>query len=275
MARVFRWFSHIFITILAALWLFPIALVVMNAFKTLEDFSRGNIWKWPQGAALFANIRDAWVLGGLGQGFISSLCYGIIGASVSIALASLAAYGLTILRVKGAFYWFLLIYSGTVFPFQMYLIPLFVAYRKTGLYNTFIGMALFYIAICIPFCVFLLRNFMKMLPMEVVEAARMEGCSNFGVFVKIILPMSLSPIFVLFIFQFTWIWNDLIFGMTLTQTPSIRPIMAGLQSMQGIFFRTGITTLLAGILITSIPTIVVFFSLQRSFIKGMQLTVKG
>jgi len=275
MKRLLTWVSLAGITVLAALWLFPIALVVMNAFKSLPDFSQGNIWKWPTGFALFANIRDAWVLGGLGKGFASSLGYGVIGALCSIALASLASYGLTILQVKGSFYWFLLIYSGTVFPFQMYLIPLFVAYRKVGLYNTFGGMALFYIAISIPFCVFLLRNYMKSLPMEIVEAARIEGCTNFRVYWEMVIPMCLSPIFVLFIFQFTWIWNDLIFGMTLTQAPAIRPIMAGLQSMQGIFFRTGITTLLAGILITSIPTLAVFFALQRSFIKGMQLSVKG
>jgi len=150
-----------------------------------------------------------------------------------------------------------------------------MAYRKTGLFNSFGGLALFYIAICIPFCVFLLRNFMRTLPYEVVEAARIEGCSNFTVFWKIVMPMCLSPIYVLFIFQFTWIWNDLIFGLTLTQSPDIRPIMAGLSSMQGIFFRTGVTTLMAGVIITSIPTILVFFLLQKSFIKGLQLSVKG
>lgn len=275
MKRLLTSLSYAGIGIMALLWLFPIALVILNSVKTLPDFSSGGIWSWPTEFALFDNIRDAWVLGGLGKGFVSSLAYGIIGSVCSIALAGLASYGLTVLQVKGSFYWFLLIYSGTIFPFQMYLIPLFVAYRKIGLYNTFGGMALFYVAISIPFCVFLLRNYMKTLPSEIVEAARMEGCSNFKVFRTIVVPMCMSPIFVLFIFQFTWIWNDLVFGMTLTQAPEIRPIMAGLQSMQGIFFRTGITTLLAGILITSIPTIAVFFALQRNFIKGMQMTVKG
>jgi ABC-type sugar transport system, permease component len=273
--RVGTLLSYLCISALAALWLFPVLLVLMNACKTLQDYSRGNIWKWPQEFVLFQNIRDAWVLGGLGKGFVNSIGYGVIGAVCSILLASLAAYALTFLRIKGAFYWFLLIYSGTIFPFQMYLIPLYFAYQKTGLFNTFGGMALFYVAICIPFCVFLLRNYMKTLPVEVVEAARIEGCSNFKVYWNIVMPMCLSPAYVLFIFQFTWVWNDLIFGLTLTQTPEIRPIMAGLSSMQGVFFRTGVTTLMAGVLITSIPTILVFLALQRSFIRGLQLTIKG
>jgi ABC-type sugar transport system, permease component len=275
MRRLASLLSYICISVLAVLWLFPVILVLMNSFKTLQDFSQGGLWHLPEGFAFFQNVRDAWVLGGLGQGFLNSIAYGVIGAVCSILLAALASYGLVIMQIKRAFFWFLLIYSGTIFPFQMYLIPLYMAYRKTGLFNSFGGLALFYIAICIPFCVFLLRNFMRTLPYEVVEAARIEGCSNFTVFWKIVMPMCLSPIYVLFIFQFTWIWNDLIFGLTLTQSPDIRPIMAGLSSMQGIFFRTGVTTLMAGVIITSIPTILVFFLLQKSFIKGLQLSVKG
>lgn len=267
--------SFVLLVALAAVWLVPVALVVMNAFKTQLDFSQGHLWKWPASFALFANIRDAWVIGELGKGFISSLSYGVLGSAISILLAALAAYGLVILKIRGGFYWFLLIYSGTIFPFQMYLVPLYKAYVDTGLYNTFFGLLLFYTAISIPFCVFLLRNYMMTLPFEVVEAARMEGCSNFKIFSSMTLPMLVSPISVLFIFQFTWIWNDLVFGMTLSQAASVRPIMAGLASMQGVFFRTGVTTLLAAVLITSIPTIVVFFALQRNFIKGMQLTVKS
>lgn len=85
----------------------------------------------------------------------------------------------------------------------------------------------------------------------------------------------IPPIAVLFLFQFTFIWNDLIFGLILTRSDNIRPIMSGLAAMQGTYISTGVTTLMAGIVITSIPTVLLFFALQKNFIKGMQITVKS
>ncbi|WP_276353023.1 carbohydrate ABC transporter permease [Cohnella caldifontis] len=261
--------------VLAVLWLLPIALVLMNAAKSLEDFTQGNIWALPHSFSLFANMKEALHMGELGRGMLNSFGYSFLGAGISILLAAMAAFGVVILRLKGGFYWFLLIYSGTVFPFQMYLVPLFKGYQQFGIYDTFGGMLLFYVAISIPFCMFLLRNYMTTIPFEVVEAAQMDGFRSFGIFARIIFPLLLPPVSVLMLFQFTWIWNDLVFGLTLSRSESVRPVMAGLASMQGIFFRSGVTTLMAGIVLTSIPTIVLFFSLQRNFIKGMVLTVKS
>lgn len=275
MQKTIRIISYTAIGLLAVLWLLPIVLVLLNATKSLGDFTQGNIWALPRTFELFANMREALQMGDLGRGMLNSFLYSFLGAGISILIASLAAYGIVILRLKGGFYWFLLIYSGTVFPFQMYLVPLFKAYQGVGLYDTFAGMLLFYIAISIPFCLFLLRNYMTTIPFEIVEAARMDGFNSMGVYARIIVPMLLPPISVLLLFQFTWIWNDLIFGMTLSRSEAVRPVMAGLSSMQGMFFRSGVTTLMAGIVLTSLPTILLFFALQRNFIKGMLLTVKS
>jgi len=273
--RIGQWVTYIIISVLAVFWVTPVILVVMNASKSLADFSSGNIWVFPKTFQLGLNMMDALRMGNLGHGLLSSLCYGVLGSGIAIFLAAMAAFGIVILRLKGGFYWFLLIYSGTIFPFQMYLVPLFKGYQKLGLYDTFGGMLLFYIAIAIPFCVFLLRNYMTTLPYEIVEAAQLDGSHSFGIFTRIIGPLLLPPISVLFLFQFTWIWNDLVFGMTLSRSETVRPVMAGLATMQGIYFRSGITTLLAGIVLTSMPTILLFFALQRNFIKGMLLTVKS
>lgn len=270
-----RVLSYAFIAVLAAIWLLPVVLVLFNATKTLEDFTQGNIWRLPETFRLFENMSEALRMGALGRGMLNSFLYSFLGAGVSIFAAALAAFGIVILRVKGGFFWFLLIYSGTVFPFQMYLVPLFKAYQNVGIYDTFGGMLLFYIAISIPFCLFLLRNYMTTLPYEIVEAAQIDGFKSFGIFTRIIFPLLLPPISVLMLFQFTWIWNDLIFGMTLSRSEDVRPVMAGLASMQGMFFRSGVTTLMAGIVLTSLPTIFLFFALQRNFIKGMLLTVKS
>src|SRR5690554_6434544 len=275
MKKTIHILSYALITALAVLWLLPVILVLLNATKSLEDVTYGNIWKFPTTFHLITNMNEALQMVALGRGMLNSFLYIFLGAVLSIFIAALAAFGIVILRVKGGFYWFLLIYCGTIFPFQMYLVPLFKAYQSLGIYDTFGGMLLFYIAISIPFCLFLLRNYMTTIPYEIVESAQLDGFTSFGIFTRIIFPLLLPPVSVLLLFQFTWIWNDLIFGMTLSRSETVRPVMAGLATMQGMFFRSGITTLMAGIVLTSLPTIILFFALQRNFIKGMLLTVKS
>ena len=150
-------------------------------------------------------------------------------------------------------------------------------YMSWGLYDTFLGMTLFYIAICIPFCTFIFRNYFLTLPGEVLEAAKLDGCSNLKAYWKIFMPLSKPAIAVLLLFQFTWVWNDLMFGMVLTRSTEVRPIMVGLAQLQG--FRAGsgtdIPSLMAGAFAASLPTIILFVFLQRYFIEGMKLSTAG
>lgn len=150
-------------------------------------------------------------------------------------------------------------------------------YISTGLYDTLWGMILFYIAICIPFCTFIFRNYFLTLPEDILEAARLDGCSNFKAYWKIYMPLSKPAIAVLFLFQFTWVWNDLMFGMVLTRSINVRPTMVGLAQLQG--FRAGsgtdIPSLMAGAIAASAPTILLFVFLRRYFIEGMHLTTAG
>ncbi|SDW80297.1 carbohydrate ABC transporter permease [Paenibacillus sp. CF384] len=275
MKRLANGLKYIIVITLAIVWIAPVVLVLMNSTKSIGDFMNGSMWAWPKEFHLFQNIEEAMNAGKLTKYVKNSFTYGVVGATASILISAFAAYGLVVLRLKGSFYWFLLIYSGTIFPFQMYLVPLFSGFQKVGIYDTFLGMCLFYTAICIPFCVFLLRNFMTTISREYVEAAQLDGYSTIAILFRIIFPFLVPPISVLFLFQFTFIWNDLIFGLILTRSDDIRPIMSGLAAMQGTYISTGITTLMAGILVTSIPTLILFFALQKNFIKGMQITVKS
>lgn len=263
--------------VLGFLWILPIWPTVLLAFKSNQEFGIQRFWQLPSQNFFGPNLIKAWNQAKLGRYFINSLIYGLLGAWGAIFLSSLASFSIARLKVKGAFSWFFVIWSGTIFPFQIYLIPLFKMYISTGFYDTFFGMSLFYIAICIPFCTFIFRNYFLTLPGEVLEAAKLDGCSNFKVYWKIYLPLSRSAVAVLFLFQFTWIWNDLMFGMVLTRSASVRPIMVGLAQLQG--FRAGsgtdIPSLMAGALMASVPTILLFALLQRYFIEGMRLTTAG
>jgi multiple sugar transport system permease protein len=118
-----------------------------------------------------------------------------------------------------------------------------------------------------------MRGFFSTVPAELQEAARLDGCRDFGVYRRIFMPLARGPIAVLFLFQFTWIWNDLIFGLTLAKSDGIRPIMPSLLGMQGIYSQNGPPTVLAGALVASLPTVALFLFLRRYMIRGLTLTV--
>jgi multiple sugar transport system permease protein len=273
--RFSRGMLMLVMTFLVILWMTPLFITFMTALKTQKEAGATLPWQLPQGFALMENLRWAWDSGKLGDSFVQSLLYAGVGAALAIVFASLAGYALVQLRPSRPFGWFLLIYAGTVFPFQMYLLPLFYLYQTTSLYDTRIGLLMFYTAIAIPFCLFVLRNHFTTISLEIVEAAKIDGLSNFGIYRRIYLPLSVAAISALFLFQFTWIWNDLLFGITLAKSADVRPIMAGLAGLQGIYSSQNTPGVLAGALLASIPTILIFILLGRYLLRGMTLATSG
>lgn len=266
--------AFVFGLILCVFWLLPLLLVTMNAFKEKREYLMGNTWTLPQGFRLFENMQNAWGKG-LGDGFFNSILYGLTGASGAILLASLAAFGIVRLKIPRGLFWFLLIYSGTIFPFQMYLIPLFRLYLSSELYDTRLGMIAFYVAICIPFCTFVMRGFFLSLPWDFQEAAKIDGANDWQVFWRLMVPLARAPMLVLLLFQFTWIWNDLLFGLILTKSPEVRPIMPTLLGMQSIYGASDGPTIIAAVVIASLPMLLLFLLLQRYFIQGLRLGSVG
>jgi len=261
------------VLILAIFWLAPIAILAMNAFKTPNEFLMTSSLVPPTGIGpLFANLQHAWMKG-LSGGFLNSITYGVAGSVLAVGLSSLAAYGIVRLKIPGGLFWFLLIYSGTIFPFQMYLIPLFNAYLSTGLYDTKLGMIAFYIAICIPFCTFVMRGFFLTVPWQIQEAALVDGANSWEIFWRIMFPMARAPIILLVLIQFTWIWNDLLFGLVLSKSEDVRPVMVALVGMQGVYGAQDGPSVIAATLICSAPTLILFLALQRYFVRGLTLGV--
>ena len=270
--RLGRESSFVVAAVLTLFWLLPLLILVMNSFKTPRDYLLGGALALPHGFHLFANVARAWSKG-LGPGFVNSVSYGVVGAGCAVILASFAAYGIVRLKIPRGLFWFLLIYSGTVFPFQMYLIPLFNMYLNTGLYDTRTGMFLFYIAITIPFCVFVMRGFFLTVPWEIQEAASLDGASSWQTFWRIMFPLARAPVILLVLIQFTWIWNDLLFGLVLTRSQSVRPLMVTLMGMQGVYGGVDGPAVIAATLVGSAPTLILFLFLQRYFVRGLTLGV--
>lgn len=256
------------------LWLAPLWITITSAIKAPTDFINNAFWLLPREFNLFQNMAQAWNGAGLGQGFINSLIYGVVGAAVAVFIASLASYGLIVLKVPGAYIWFLIIFSGTIFPFQIYIAPLYQTYNALGLYDTQIGMLIFYSAISIPFATLVMRGFFSTIPEEIAAAARVDGSSEIGVFWHMYTPLSLSAFLVVFLLQFTWIWNDLLFGLVLSNSNDVRPIMPSLASLTGVYGGSSFTVVLAGALLASAPTLVLFLGLQKYFLQGLTLSVK-
>ena len=201
------------LAVAAILWVLPIWWTVIDASKSTTDFFAHPFYDLPREFNLFSNIATAWTNASLGEGFMNSVLYGVVGAAASVAIASLASYAIVVLRIRGGFTIFLVIFSGTVFPLQMYIVPLFKMYNTLNLYDTRLGLFLFYTAASVPFCTLILRGFYSTVPREYREAALVEGASEARILGSIYVPLSRSAALVLFLFQFTWIWNDLLFGI--------------------------------------------------------------
>jgi len=256
--------------IIVVAWLYPVFFLMVNANKTASEYSQGSKTEIIWGTSIFENAIKAWNKG-IGDGVFNSLLYGFVGSGIAVFVAFIAAFGIVRLKMKNGLLWFLLIYSGTVFPFQMYLLPLFEAYVAVGIYNTKFGLILVYVGLCIPFSTFVLRGFFLTVPWEIQEAAKIEGATNFQILYKIMMPLARAPILLVFLIQFTWIWNDLLFGMVLSRSVGVRPITTALVGMQNLYAQMDGPTILTATLMASIPTLLIFLLLQKHFIRGLTL----
>lgn len=263
---------HATLLLFGAAWILPLYLFLINAATPSDQFGDKERWQLPSSFALTDNISAAWSAAHLGQAVVSTGFYAVVGGALAVLLASLAAFSIVSLRIPFGFFWFMVIYAGTIFPFQMYLSPLYTMYVGWNLYNTHLGLLVFYTAIAIPFATFIMRNHFTSVPVDLGEAARLDGAGSLRVFANIFAPLSLNAFATVFILQFTWIWNDLLFGLTLSRSANVRPIMAALAALQGQYASAGPPVALSGALIVSIPTFVLFFGVQRVFVRGLRAT---
>lgn len=265
-----RIWLNVLLAILALIWLFPIYFLIVNMSKTAIEYGQTNFWNLPQDWSLFYNIQNVAEKCDLIMPFINSLIYATVGSAIGVFLAALAGFAISVLRVKHGNMWFLLIYLGTIFPFQLYLIPNFVLFQNTGLYDTRIGMILIYIALIIPFALFVMRNYFFGVSKDMLESARIDGASDFTIFKRIYAPVAKPALIATFLFQFLWIWGDLMFGLTLTKSDSVRTIMSAANAMP----VGDVPSQLVVSFLISIPTIIVFIFAGKYIEQGVAFTDK-
>lgn len=258
--------NYIVLSLLALFALIPIMILFFNAVKTTQEIGRNPIG-FPQEIRL-ENFVDAWAQGGYANTIRNSLIMMTATIVASLTLAGLAAYALARLKLRGASLIAFYFLVGTSVPPQLFMVPLFIAWRQIGLINTHLGLIIIYTGLYSPFATYLLRSYMVSLPEEFVEAARIDGASNLQVFRKIILPLSWPGFLTAGLVIGLNVWNEFLFAVTFLPDPTLKPVATSLFEFQGRFSRDwGLTS--AGSVIMVIPIIVLFLLLQRRFIEGL------
>lgn len=270
------WPAVIFVclSVFAILFLAPTAGVLLSSVKTTQEISLGQLWSLPTSLYL-ENFRTVIADPAIQRYFLNTLLIAVPATIGSIALGILGGYVFSKLPFRGSDILFLAIVAGMFFPPQAILIPLFRMFNGMGLLDTLWPMIIVHIALGIPICTLLMRNFFATVPTALREAAILEGASEWQVLTKVALPLSLPALAVLSTLQFTWIWNDFLWPLIFTQSDEKRTIMLGLVFLKGQYsVAWGIQGALS--LVASLPTLVVFLFFQRYFIKGMTMgAVKG
>ena len=212
----------------------------------------------------------------MGRSFVNSLLIAIPATIFPTIIAAIAAYAFSWMRFRGRNILFLVIVGLLVVPIQMTLIPVLRIFNRLRITGTFLAVWLAHTAYGMPFAIYLLRNFMDELPVEMLESAQMDGATHLQVFISIILPTSVPALASLAIFQFMWVWNDLLVALIyLGGTPDVAPMTVTISHLTS-SYGSGWEYLTAAAFVSMILPMVIFFSLQRYFIRGIIAgSVKG
>lgn len=261
---------RIILYVAMVIWILPLAGVFLTSFRSLADINSGNYWGWPTEFALVENYTQIFTVTPMIKYFFNSLVITIPTVIGTLLLSSLAGYSLAKHRFRGNFLIFALFIAGNFVPAQILMIPVRNLTLNLGVYDTKLALILFHTAFQIGFCTFFLRGFIKELPHELVESARIEGASEFIVYWKIILPLIMPALAALAVLEFTFIWNDYFWALVLVQGDEARPVTLGIQALRGRWTASW-HLISAGSIVAALPPVVLFFILQKHFITGLTM----
>jgi raffinose/stachyose/melibiose transport system permease protein len=253
--------------LLALIWLSPFVTIVLSAIRSQADLFARGVFSWPS-EFVWQNFVDAWETGDFSIYFKNSLILIATKVPLGILVAALAAYPLAKLSFALNTPIFMLFLVGLAVPMQVTLQPLVVMMQQLGLANTIWALIPPYVAFGLPFQIFVMRGFFRLIPSDLIEAARLDGASELTIFRKIMLPLSLPALATLFIIDSLATWNEFLIALVLINAKDARTVPLGLLQFQG-EFSTQYTLLMAGIVISILPVIVIFIFLQRYFVAGL------
>jgi len=251
------------------LWLAPLIAVALFSIRPDVDFTTGNYWGWPSSWEFSSNYWQV-VNSSMPRYILNSFLITVPTVIGAVALSCMAGFALGIYKFRGNLLLFFLFIAGNFVPFQILMVPVRDLTLDLGLYNTKTGLVLFHIAFQTGFCTLFMRNFIRALPFELVEAARVEGVAEWRIFWYVVLPLMKPALAALSVLIFTFIWNDYFWAVVLTQGENAQPVTAGITSFNA-QFRAMYHLMSAGSLIAALPPVAMFFLMQKHFIAGLTL----
>jgi alpha-glucoside transport system permease protein len=260
---------QVLLAAIALFWVVPTFGLLVSSLRSATDNANGGWWGALTAPAqiTFENYEKLLGNSTLVRSFWNTVAITLPAAALVVIIGSLAAYAFAWLEFRGRDWIFIVIVALLVVPIQVALIPVAQLYGDVGLFGTIAGVVLFHVAFGLPFAIFLLRNFFGGIPRDLLEAARMDGAGEWRIFIRVILPLGLPAIASLAIFQFLWVWNDLLVALVFAGG-SAKPLTVTLQE-QTRAFSSNIDVLASGAFLSLIVPLIVFFSFQRYFVQGV------
>lgn len=246
-------------------YLLPVYVMVITGFKEAAEVSLSQMWSLPESFS-GGGYRAAW--DELSPNMATSFQLAIPATILSGLIGAINGYLFAKWRFRGSDVLFTLLLFGMFIPYQSILIPLIQFLDYINLYGTLPGLILVHVVYGLPITTLIFRNFFTNIPGEIIEAARVDGDGVIGIFFRIMLPLSIPAFVVVGIFQFTNIWNDFLFGLTIIPNPRNQPITVALNNLSG-GFAVEWNVLMAGAVIAALPTAVIYILLGRFFVRGM------
>ena len=259
-----------FLPLALLLWLLPLLAVAIFSIKPGADFTNANYWGVPSSFDFVENYGQVFFNSDMPRYLLNSFMITVPTVIGAVALSALAGFALGIYKFKANIWLFFMFVAGNFVPFQILMVPVRDLTLSMGLYDTKLGLVLFHVAFQTGFCTLFMRNFIKALPFELIEAARVEGISEIQIFWYVVLPLMKPALAALAVLIFTFIWNDYFWAVVLTQGPESQPVTAGITAFNS-EFRAMYHLMSAGSLVAALPPVAMFFLMQKHFIAGLTL----
>ncbi|HHW48839.1 MAG TPA: carbohydrate ABC transporter permease [Clostridiaceae bacterium] len=270
---LFKIIKYAVLILFAVFIVYPVFVVVMSSFKTTAEIYQ-DTFGLPS-KLNFSSYVTAWVNGNLSTYYVNSVIITFVSIFFVVVLASFASFAITredcmFKKVLyGAFV------AGISIPYQVGILPLYLQMSKLNLVNNRLGLILIYVAFGLPFSVFVMSGFFRTIPKDIEESAIIDGCNNYQIYAKIVVPLSPTVITTVVIFELVTIWNDMFFPLIFISSKDLRTIPIGLLSFKGEFI-SNYPAMFAGVVIASLPLIIAYLLLQKQFIEGLTAgAVKG
>ena len=261
-----RWLVAAPMAVLALATVYPLLFAANVAMKSRRDYILDRFA--PARTLHWENIRTAWNSAGMARYFLNSVVVVTCAVVVLLLLGSMAGFAISRLRFRGSSALFLVCLAALFIPFQVIMVPLARTMADTGLIDTYPGLVLAYVAQFLPFTVFLMTSYYRTVPSEIVDAARIDGNTVYGVYRRIMLPMGAPALLSVGILNALFCWNDVLISLLMMPSADHRTLMVGVTSLRG-QYSDDIPTFAAGVLIAAIPVLVTYLFLQRQIADGV------